>query len=124
MQQQLTAILPSTDLDAAQAFFQRPGFTLEGGPADYRMLVDGMGGHVHLAPTVEGWLMPGRHLIDLYLYREDVNAVAAVLAGEVIEPEGASDKLLVESGPSDLEQPQGFMLVRSFGGVGGSNACQ
>jgi predicted lactoylglutathione lyase len=31
MQQRLTAILPCNDLDAAQAFFERLGFSLDAG---------------------------------------------------------------------------------------------
>jgi catechol 2,3-dioxygenase-like lactoylglutathione lyase family enzyme len=90
--QGLTAILPCNDLDAAQAFFERLGFTVEGGPDDYRMMRDGQGGTIHLSRAVEGWLVPGRNPFGLYLYREDVDAVAAAFAGEILEAEGPSDK--------------------------------
>ncbi len=93
MQQRLTAILPCNDLDAAQSFFERLGFTRDdGSPDDYRMLSDGGGGDIHLNPAVAGWLVRGRNPFGLYLYREDVDAVAAAVAGEIIEPEGPSDK--------------------------------
>ena len=54
MEQRLVAILPCNDLDAAQAFFERLGFQVEGGPADYRMMSDGMGGQAQkLIPQAE-----------------------------------------------------------------------
>ena len=44
MDQKLTAILPCNDLDAAEAFFERLGFTRQAGDRDdYRMLSDGRG---------------------------------------------------------------------------------
>jgi len=93
MDQRLTAILPCNDLAAAEAFFNRLGFTRDpGSPDDYRILADGCGGHVHLNPAVDGWLKPGANPFGLYLYREDVDALAAAFVGEIIEPEGPSDK--------------------------------
>lgn len=93
MQQRMTAILPCSDLDAAEAFFARLGFTrAQGSPDDYRMLSDGQGGEVHLNPAVPGWLTPGRNPFGLYLYREEVDAAAAAFVGEVIEPKGPGDK--------------------------------
>jgi hypothetical protein len=85
MEQRLTAILPCNDLDAAQAFFGRLGFTLDPGSLeDYRMLSDRLGSHLHLTRAVEGWLTPGRNPFGLYLYREDVDGAAAPFAGELI----------------------------------------
>jgi catechol 2,3-dioxygenase-like lactoylglutathione lyase family enzyme len=93
MQQRMTAILPCSDLDAAQRFFERLGFTRDkGSPDDYRMLSDGLGGDIHLNPAVAGWLTPGRNPFGLYLYRRDVDALAAVFAGDIIEQEGVGDK--------------------------------
>jgi hypothetical protein len=89
MNQRLTAILPCNDLDAAQRFFERLGFRLEPGSlTDYRMLADGLGGDIHLNRAVQGWLQAGRNPFGLYLYREDVDAIAAAFAGATIgEPE-------------------------------------
>lgn len=85
MDQRLTAILPCNDLDSAQSFFERLGFTLEeGSPGEYRMLADGKGGFVHLNRAVEGWLEAGRNPFGLYLYREDVDGAAAAFAGETL----------------------------------------
>ena len=92
MNQRLTAILPCNDLDAAQRFFERLGFKVEGGPDDYRMMSDGRGGDIHLQAAVDGWLVPGRNPFGLYLYREDVDQLAQAFAGEMIEPEGPTDK--------------------------------
>ena len=92
MNQRLTAILPCNDLDAAQRFFERLGFKVDGGPDDYRMMSDGRGGDIHLQAAVDGWLVPGRNPFGLYLYREDVDQLAKAFAGEMIEPEGPTDK--------------------------------
>ncbi len=93
MHERMTAILPSNDLNGAQAFFERLGFTLdEGGTDEYWMLSDGKGGFIHITRAVEGWLVPGQNPFGLYLYREDVEALAAVFAGEIIEKEGPSHK--------------------------------
>lgn len=92
MDQRLTAILPCNDLDAAETFFERLGFKVDGGLDDYRMMSDAHGGSIHLNPAVEGWVVPGRNPFGLYLYRQDVDAVAATFAGEIIEAEGPTDK--------------------------------
>ena len=121
MEQHLTAILPCSDLDAAEAFFARFGFRrLDGSPDDYRMLADSRGGSLHLNPAVEGWLVPGRNPFGLYLYCEDVDGAAAAFTDEIIGT-GPSDKpwgmyefalngpddVLVRVGwPTRLRQPQ------------------
>jgi hypothetical protein len=93
LEQHLTAILPCNDIDAAEAFFIRLGFTRVTGSLDeYRMLFDGRGGFIHLQPAVEGWLVPGRNPFGLYLYREDVDGTAAAFAGEIIGKDGPSAK--------------------------------
>jgi hypothetical protein len=85
MQQRLTAILPCNDLGAAQAFFERLGFSLDAGsPDEYRMMSDGLGGFIHLTIAVEGWLRAGQNPFGLYLYREDVDGLAAAFAGQAI----------------------------------------
>jgi predicted lactoylglutathione lyase len=94
----LIAILPCNDLDASEAFYDRLGFTrpAEDRPApgeedSYRMLSDGQGGHIHLTAAVEGWLVPGRNPFGLYLHAEDVDALAAAFAGEIIGPTKAPE---------------------------------
>lgn len=72
----------------AEAFFQRLGFERDANSLgnEYRMLSDGLGGFVHLNRAVEGWLAPGRNPFGLYLYREDVDAVAEAFKGEILRP--------------------------------------
>jgi catechol 2,3-dioxygenase-like lactoylglutathione lyase family enzyme len=72
----LTAILPCNDLDASEAFYRRLGFTHRAGPDDYRMLSNSQGAQLHLAPAVEGWLIPGQNPFGLYLYAENVDELA------------------------------------------------
>jgi hypothetical protein len=79
----LTAILPCNDLDLSERFYNRLGFSrpdsqrpAAGEPDTYRMLSNGEGGYLHLTDAVEGWLVPGKNPFGLYLYLEDVDAVA------------------------------------------------
>jgi len=95
----LTAILPCNDLDASELFYNRLGFARadRDRPAaatqdDYRLLSNGEGGSLHLTQAVEGWLIPGANPFGLYLYIEDVDALAAAFAGEIIGARGAEDK--------------------------------
>ncbi len=95
----LIAILPCNDLDASEAFYRRLGFTrpesekpAKGNDDSYRMLSDGKGGHLHLTDAAEGWLVPGRNPFGLYFYTEDVDALAAEFAGEMIEKHGPGHK--------------------------------
>ncbi|MEO6800483.1 MAG: hypothetical protein ABI178_11150 [Rhodanobacter sp.] len=82
--QMLTAILPSNDLDASEAFYARLGFVRHGGDDDYRILSNGGGGDLHLTRAVEGWLMPGRNPFGLYLLVEQVDELATSM-GRVAE---------------------------------------
>jgi catechol 2,3-dioxygenase-like lactoylglutathione lyase family enzyme len=86
----LTAILPSNDLDASEAFYRRLGFQRPGEDLsantfdDYRILNDGKGGHLHLTNAVKGWLIPGQNPFGLYLYTENVDELAKNFAGEIL----------------------------------------
>jgi hypothetical protein len=95
----LTAILPCNDLDASEIFYNRLGFTRPDSekPAArtddaYRILSDGKGGSLHLTDAVEGWLIPGRNPFALYLYTEEVDALAAEFADDLVEKNGPEDK--------------------------------
>ncbi len=81
----VVAIVPSGDLDASEAFYRRLGLEVVGDYGDYRILADGRGGHVHLN-RVRGW---PRKVEDnpfgLYLYVEDVDAVAERVRELIIE---------------------------------------
>ena len=88
--QRLTAILPCNDLDASEAFYNRLGFHRPEGAGtyeEYRMLSDGKGGEIHLQPAVKDWLVPGRNPFGLYLYTEEVDALAAIFDDSIIEKE-------------------------------------
>jgi hypothetical protein len=89
----------------AQAFFERLGFSLDAGSQDdYRMMSDGVGGFIHLNQAVEGWLRAGQNPFGLYLYREDVDGIAALFAGEKIGQPGAKAWGMYEfalNGPDD-----------------------
>jgi catechol 2,3-dioxygenase-like lactoylglutathione lyase family enzyme len=95
----LVAILPCNDLDASEAFYNRLGFRRPDGARPeksehdtYRILSDGMGGHLHLTDAVEGWLVRGRNPFGLYLYAEDVDTLAAEFAAELVNGKGPEDK--------------------------------
>jgi hypothetical protein len=95
----LTAILPCNDLDASERFYNRLGFARPdserpspGQPDTYRMLSNGKGGHLHLTDAVEGWLVPGRNPFGLYLYCEDVDALAREFKDELTGRRGPEDK--------------------------------
>ena len=95
----LTAILPCNNLDASERFYRRLGFTRVAsqspppGEADtYRLLSNGEGGFLHLTDAVEGWLAPGRNPFGLYLYLEDVDALAAEFRNEIVGNSAPEDK--------------------------------
>lgn len=87
----LTAIVPCNDLDAAEAWWNRLGFSrpADQGYDDYRMLSDDDGSDIHLTGAVEGWVVPGRNAFGVYLYTPRVDALAAMMRGEIIEREKA-----------------------------------
>jgi catechol 2,3-dioxygenase-like lactoylglutathione lyase family enzyme len=72
----LTPILPCNDLAESVAFYGRLGFQVDGDYGDYKILSDGRGGHLHLTTAVEGWLVRNQNPFGLYLYADDVDAVA------------------------------------------------
>lgn len=80
-----TAIVPCCDLDESEAFYGRLGFQLTSDYGSYRILADGKGWHLHLT-KVEGW--PANvedNPFGLYLYVEDVDAVADRVRELIIE---------------------------------------
>ncbi len=94
----LTAILPCNNLDVSERFYNRLGFARPDTerPASreadtYRILSNGKGGYLHLTDAVEGWLVPGRNPFGLYLYLEDVDALATEFEDEILKS-GPEDK--------------------------------
>jgi hypothetical protein len=95
----LTAILPCNDLDASERFYNRLGFTRpdserppSGERDTYRMLSNGKGGQLHLIEAVQGWLVPGKNPFGLYLYLEEVDALAREFNGEMVGKNGPENK--------------------------------
>ncbi len=82
----VAAIIPCADLEASTAFYGRLGFRLDSDHGDYRILADGRGWHLHLRHQ-DGW---PPHIeanpFGLYLYVEDVDAVAEGVRELIIEP--------------------------------------
>jgi hypothetical protein len=55
------------------------------------MLSNGHGAFLHLIKAEDGWLVPGKNPFGLYLYYEDVDALAAAMAPDVLG-KGPQDK--------------------------------
>jgi hypothetical protein len=94
----LTAILPCNDLDASERFYNRLGFARPddqrpppGKPDTYRILSNGKGGQLHLTDTLEGWLVPGRNPFGLYLYLQDVDALAREFKDDILGNQSPQD---------------------------------
>src|ERR1700712_2313201 len=84
----VVAIVPAGDLHASVAFYEKLGFRVDSDYGHYRILADGRGWHLHLN-KVDGWPgTVGDNPFGLYLYVEDVDAVAERVRDLIIE-EGA-----------------------------------
>jgi catechol 2,3-dioxygenase-like lactoylglutathione lyase family enzyme len=72
-------IVPASDLDASQAFYEKLGFAATSiYPAQgYRILHDPRGASVHLTRVEPGWVEKERNAHGIYFYSEDVEALAA-----------------------------------------------
>ena len=81
----VAAIVPSNDLEASKSFYQRLGFKVVSDYGHYQILADGQGWHLHLT-KVSGW--PQRieeNPFGLYLYVDDVDAIADRVRDLIIE---------------------------------------
>lgn len=83
---EVVAIVPGNDLDVSEAFYRKLGFRVDSDYGHYRILSDARGWKLHLT-KVEGW---PRNVEDnpfgLYLYVDDVDAVADRVRDLIIEP--------------------------------------
>ena len=80
-----TAIVPCRDLRVSEAFYARLGFTVTSDHGHYLILADDRGWHLHL--TEAAW--PGKvedNAFGLYIYVEDVDAIADRVRELIIEP--------------------------------------
>lgn len=82
-----TAIVASNDLDASTVFYARLGFAVVSDYDHYRLLSDGRGWDIHLNRAVPGWVVPPHNNAGIYLYADDIDAVAAGVSELIIEPE-------------------------------------
>ncbi len=81
----VVAIVPASNLDASTAFYRELGFDVASDHGDYRILTDGRGWDLHLRQQ-PGW--PANvedNPLGLYLYVEDVDAVADRVRDRIIE---------------------------------------
>ena len=85
IEHQASVILPCNDVDATQAFYERLGFTTVAGEAGFRILSDGRGWQIALRPAEPGWVIPDRNSYGIYLYCDDVDAVAERVRDIIIE---------------------------------------
>lgn len=82
----VVAIVPSSDLDASERFYRRLGFALVSDHGHYRILADSRGWHLHLN-RMPGWPKKVEdNPFGLYLYVDDVDAVADRVRELIIEP--------------------------------------
>ena len=74
----LIAIVPCSNLDTSEAFYERLGFRRhDSDSGNYRVLAHDGGGELHLTAAPEGWLVAGRNPFGLYFYTEDVDQLAS-----------------------------------------------
>ena len=82
---QASSILPCNDIDVTQAFYERLGFALVAGDQGFRIMADGKGWQLALRPAEHGWVIPDRNSHGIYLYCEDVDAVADRVRELIVE---------------------------------------
>jgi len=80
------AIIPCVDIDESVAFYARLGFVVVGDYGDYRLLEAPGGLRLHLRSGEEGWVDPPRNPFGIYIYAEDVDALAGKVSELIIGP--------------------------------------
>ena len=91
-QHNLTAILPVTDIEASTGFYRRLRLEVFNDYGTYRILGDRKGCFLHLsAEAPKGWVVPGLNPNGLYMYIEDVDALAAEIS-DLLPGGGPTDK--------------------------------
>ena len=109
MDHRAVAIIPTSDLDASEAFYRRLNFDVVSDYGTYRILEDGRGWHLHLTHT-PGW--PSRiedNPFGLYLYVDDVDAVADGVRELIIE-EGAPHRKPWGTYEFSVSDPAGVLV--------------
>ena len=82
---QLSPILPCNDIEATQVFYERLGFRVTAGDDGFRIMTDGQGWQIALRPAERGWVIPERNSHGIYLYCEDVDAIADRVRDIIVE---------------------------------------
>jgi hypothetical protein len=82
------AIVPSNNLPAAMAFWERLGFIRTGGDLNY-LIVTGWNCEVHLVQAGAGpWRVPEHNPFGVFIRTPDVGAIAARVDDLIIRPGG------------------------------------
>lgn len=82
------AIVPSNDLKASIAFWERLGFTRTGGEGDY-VVMTGWNCEVHVTQAGEGpWRVPESNPFGIFIRTPDVDAIAARVDDLIVRPGG------------------------------------
>jgi catechol 2,3-dioxygenase-like lactoylglutathione lyase family enzyme len=78
------AIVPCSDLDTSQAFYESLGFRATSiyPRHGYRILHDGRGASIHLTQAAPGQVVPERNAHGVYLYADNVEALADAMGRE------------------------------------------
>ena len=81
----IVAIVPCNDIEASTAFYTRLRLRVFSDHGSYRILGDGKGWWLHLSSEAPaGWVVPGRNPNGLYIYCEDIDALATEVADLLI----------------------------------------
>ena len=82
------AIVPSNDLTAAIAFWERLGFARAGGEGDY-VIMTGWNCEVHVTQAGDGpWRVPEANPFGVFIRTPDVDVIAARVDDLIIRPGG------------------------------------
>ena len=77
-------ILPCIDIDECTDFYARLGFAVVSDHGDYRLLEAPNGLRLHLRAAEAGWVDPLRNSNGIYIYTDDVDALAAQVSNALI----------------------------------------
>jgi catechol 2,3-dioxygenase-like lactoylglutathione lyase family enzyme len=103
------AVLPVSDVAAAQRFFERLGFRVEYGDDGYQILSDGRGWQLHLQKAASSFLKPATPF-GLYLYTDDVDQLAEEFRNEILEPSKAPEQKEWGTYEFSLDGPDGISV--------------
>ena len=85
IEHRVVAILACNDLAQSRDFYERLGFAMVSDYGNYQILDDGLGWGLHLRAAEPGSVNPKHNPAGLYIYVEDVDAVADRVRDSIIE---------------------------------------